>query len=77
MPTRRASSGTCTATATASRRTTCRHMWLNLAASRLTGERQETVARDRDNFADRMTPEDRSEAERRAREWAAAPPLEQ
>ena len=39
------------------------HLWFNLAASRLTGEQREIAVRGRDNVADRMTPEDRSEAQ--------------
>jgi len=50
------------------------HLWFNLAASRLTGEQREIAVRGRDNVADRMTPEDRSEAQRLAREWDAAHP---
>jgi len=50
------------------------HMWFNLAASRMTGEQRESVVRDRDNVADRMTPEDRSEAQRLARDWDALHP---
>jgi hypothetical protein len=50
------------------------HMWFNLAASRLTGEQRETVVRGRDAAAGRMTPDDRSEAQRLAREWDAAHP---
>ena len=52
------------------------HMWFNLAASRLTGEQREIAVRGRDSVADRMTPEDRSEAQRLAREWDAAHPRE-
>ena len=50
------------------------HMWLNLAASRVTSEQREIAVRGRDNVADRMTPDDRSEAQRLAREWDAAHP---
>ena len=50
------------------------HLWFNLAASRLTGEQREIAVRGRDSVADRMTPEDRSEAQRLAREWDAAHP---
>ena len=52
------------------------HMWFNLAASRSTGEQRELAVTARDNVADRMTPEDRSLAQRRAREWDAAHPRE-
>ena len=48
------------------------HTWLNLAASRLTGEQREEVVTARDRVAERMTPADLSEAQRRAREWNAA-----
>ena len=50
------------------------HMWFNLAASRLTSEQREIAVQGRDVVADRMTPEDRSEAQRLAREWDAAHP---
>ena len=50
------------------------HMWFNLAASRMTGADREIAAENRDSVADRMTPEDRSEAQRLAREWDAAHP---
>ena len=50
------------------------HMWFNLAASRSTGEDRETAVRNRDAVAGLMTPEDRSEAQRLAREWDAAHP---
>ena len=52
------------------------HLWFNLAASRLTGEQREIAVRGRDAAAGRMTPEDRSEAQRLAREWDAAHPRE-
>ena len=48
------------------------HTWLNLAASRLTGEQREEVVTARDRVTERMTPADLSEAQRRAREWNAA-----
>ena len=55
------------------------HMWYNLAASRLTGrltgDQREEAATDRDAVAERMTPADLSEAQRRAREWHAAHPI--
>ncbi len=50
------------------------HMWFNLAVSRLTDERREVAVRGRDLVAGRMTPDDRSEAQRLAREWDAAHP---
>lgn len=43
------------------------HMWLNLAGA--TGLEEARAMRDR--LADRMTPEQRAEAQRRAREWNA------
>ncbi len=52
------------------------HIWLNLAASRLTGELREPAVEARDDLAERLTPEGRSEAQRRAREWDAAHPRE-
>ena len=52
------------------------HMWLNLAASRLTGEDRESAVEGRDLVAGRMTPDDLSEAQRLAREWDAAHPCE-
>ena len=51
------------------------HRWYNLAASRLTGDQREEAATDRDAVAERMTPADLSEAQRRAREWHAAHPI--
>ena len=48
------------------------HMWLNLAASQFTGEQRERTVAARDRVAERMTPADLSEAQRRAREWHAA-----
>jgi hypothetical protein len=48
------------------------HMWLNLAASRTAAENQATYAKDRDMVAARMTPDQRAEAQKLAREWAEA-----
>ena len=48
------------------------HTWLNLAASRFTGELRERVVTARDAVAERMTSADQSKAQRRAREWHAA-----
>ena len=48
------------------------HMWLNLAASRSTGEQRERTVAARDFVAERMTPADLSEAQRRARAWHTA-----
>ena len=50
-------------------------MWLNLAASRSTGAERERTVTARDSVAERLTPTDLSEAQRRAREWHAAPPV--
>ena len=46
------------------------HMWLNLATAQSTGEERERRAPARDAVAERMTREDLSEAQRRAREWS-------
>ena len=46
------------------------HMWLNLAAAQSTGEEHERHVEGRDTVASRMTREDLSEAQRRAREWS-------
>ena len=51
------------------------HMWLNLAASRSTGAERERIVTARDSVAERLTPADLSEAQRRAREWHAAHPV--
>ena len=51
------------------------HMWLNLAASRSSGEQRELPVPRRDAVAERMTPADLSEAQRRAREWHAEHPI--
>ena len=48
------------------------HMRLNLAASRSSGADREGSVATRDRVAERMTPADLSEAQRRAREWHAA-----
>ena len=48
------------------------HMWLNLAASRSSGADRERTVAARDRVAERMTPTDLSEAQRRAREWHVA-----
>ena len=52
------------------------HMWLTLAASRLTGEplNGDLAVVARDVIAERMTREQLAEAQRRAREWDAAHP---
>ena len=48
------------------------HMWLNLAASRSSGEQRERTVTTRDAVAERMTPADLSEAQRRARDGVGA-----
>jgi TPR repeat protein len=50
------------------------HMWINLAASRPTGEERETAAELRDLLRTQMTPEQIAEAQRLAREWDLAHP---
>jgi len=50
------------------------HMWYNLAASRATGEARDQFVENRDRVARRMTAEQVAEAQRLAREWAAAHP---
>ena len=47
-----------------------------VSASRSTGEQREDAVKARDAVAERLTPEGRSEAQRRAREWDAAHPRE-
>jgi hypothetical protein len=48
------------------------HKWLNLAASRAPSDKQAGYAKARDTIAARMTPEQRAEAQRLAREWTEA-----
>ena len=50
------------------------HMWLNLAASRSSGADRERSVGVRDRVAERMTPADLSEAQRRARGVARGAP---
>ena len=50
------------------------HMWLNLAASKLTGERREQTVDLRDLVAERLTPAALMEAQRLAREWQPESP---
>ena len=50
------------------------HMWLNLAASRATGEGQNQAAENRDMIAERWSSTQRAEAQRLAREWNEAHP---
>jgi TPR repeat protein len=45
------------------------HMWLNLAASRASGDDQKRYADARESVAKKMTPQQIVEAQRRAREW--------
>ena len=57
------------------------HVWLNLAAARLTGEQRDQAVREqaskaRDALAAQMTREQTAEARRRAREWDEAHPRE-
>jgi hypothetical protein len=47
-------------------------MWLNLAASRASGDQQKTYADARELVAKKMTPQQIAEAQRRAREWKPA-----
>jgi hypothetical protein len=51
-------------------------MWLNLAASRSTGEGRERSAGLRDQIAEELTPAALNEAQRLAREWDTAHPRE-
>ena len=45
-------------------------MWFNLAASRFPpGEKRDQAVKDRDHVAKRMTPAQKSEAQKLAREW--------
>ena len=50
------------------------HLWFNLAASRLTGDRRERTVTNRDRAASELTPAALNEAQRLAREWEAAHP---
>ena len=50
------------------------YLWFNLAASRVTGDTREEEVQHRGLAADQLTPDDRSEAHRLAREWDAAHP---
>ena len=49
-------------------------MWLNLAASRETGEARDRFANQRDAVANRLTSDQLVEAQRLAREWDDAHP---
>ena len=48
------------------------HKWVNLAASRVTGDEQKEYAGARDALAKQMTPAQLAEAQQRASEWLAA-----
>ncbi len=48
------------------------HKWVNLAASRATGDTQKQYAEIRDALAKQMTPAQLAEAQRLAREWQVA-----
>jgi TPR repeat protein len=50
------------------------YMWFNLAVTRLTGREQEIAASIRDRTFDQITPGQRAEAQRLAREWDEAHP---
>ena len=52
------------------------HMWFDLAASRMASGHRQHAVDGRDRAAGQMTPDDLSEAHRRAREWDAAHPRE-
>ena len=45
------------------------HLWLNLAASRASGDEQKKYADARELVAKKMTAQQVAEAQRRAREW--------
>ena len=45
------------------------HMWYNLSASNRTGDKRDIAVSDRDRVAEKMPPEDISEAQRLASEW--------
>ena len=45
------------------------HMWSNLAASQLTGEEGERVARARDFIASKLAPDELAKAQELARNW--------
>jgi len=50
------------------------YMWFNLSASRTTGEDRDKAVENRDRVANRLTPNQRTEAQRLAREWDEAHP---
>jgi hypothetical protein len=45
------------------------YMWLNLAASRASGDKQTKFAAEQDRVAKKMNSQQIAEAQRRAREW--------
>ena len=45
------------------------HMWYNLSASNRTGDERDIAVSNRDRVAEKMPPEDISEAQRLASEW--------
>ena len=49
------------------------HMWFNLAAAQSSGEDRDQTVESRDAVAERMTPDQIAEAQRRAREWTPTP----
>jgi len=49
------------------------HMWLNLAAAQSSGANRERLVKARDGATESMTPEQLTEAQRRAREWTPTP----
>jgi len=50
------------------------YKWYSLAAARSTGTARDDAARSRDQIANRLTPDQRAEAQRLAREWDEAHP---
>ena len=52
------------------------YKWFNLAATYADASRREEYARNRDTTADRLTPQQRAEGQKRAREWFKAHPPE-
>ena len=50
------------------------YMWLSLSASRSSGETRDRAVRSRDMVYENMTPDQRAEAQRLAREWDEAHP---
>jgi hypothetical protein len=49
-------------------------MWFNISASRSSGTERESSVEMRDKVASRLTPDQRAEAQRLAREWDEAHP---